>query len=99
MSTIPTVVSDKQEPKFTESEDYELKQDLQFLGDQEYLGICTEEIHEDDKKAWDHFIETTNRQGEEFFVRMPFNNKINMLKTNKIKSAARGEQRMMIKSP
>ena len=42
MSTIPTTVNDKQEPRFTESEDYELKQDLQFLGDQEQLGICTE---------------------------------------------------------
>ena len=48
---VPVIVDSKHEPRFTECEDYELKQDLQFLGDQEHLGICTEEVHEDDKIA------------------------------------------------
>ena len=74
---------------------------MQFLSDQEHLGICTEEIHEDDKIAWEYFINITRRVNEEFIVRMPYNNKIDMLKTNEFKSAARArcEQKMRIKSP
>ena len=88
-----------------EEEDEEedvLKQNLRFLGSQESLGISDREVHADDQKAWEHFIETTKRteQGE-FEVRMPFNDKVDLLKTN-IKKAAgrtRSEQSEMLKSP
>ena len=97
---MPRIIDSKQEPRFTECEENELNQDLQFLSDQEHLGICTEEIHENDKIAWEYFINTTKRVGEEFIVRMPYNDKIDMLKTNEFKSAARARcEQMMIKSP
>ena len=52
--------------------------------------ISNREVHADDKIAWERFIEITRRteQGE-FEVRMLFNDKMDIFKTNIKKSAGR----------
>ena len=70
-------------------EEEELKKNLQFLGNQESLGICDKEIHGDDKIAWEHFVGTTRRVNEVFEVRMPFNERVLQLKSNIKKAAGR----------
>ena len=100
--TVPKLVQKVAEPLFrTESQrEEELKSNLNFLGNQESLGIYPEEVHTDDETTWNHFISTTIRNGQEFEVRMPFNNKVHMLKSNKSKAAgrARSEQAEMIRN-
>ncbi|CAL4237698.1 unnamed protein product [Meganyctiphanes norvegica] len=101
---VPKLVPKIKEPLFrTEDEEEEtLKQNLNFLGNQESLGIKTEEIHHNDQKAWEHFINTTKRIGQkEFEVRMPFNEKVHMLKSNIRKAAGRtrSEQAEMVRVP
>ena len=101
--TVPKLVQKLTEPLFkTESQrEEELKSNLNFLGNQESLGIFPEEIHGDDETAWNHFVSTTVRKGQEFEVRMPFNDKIHMLKSNKSKAAGRtrSEQAAMMRNP
>ena len=101
---VPKLVPKIKEPLFrTEDEEEEtLKQNLNFLGNQESLGIKTEEIHHNDQKAWEHFVNTTKRIGQrEFEVRMPFNEKVHMLKSNIRKAAGRtrSEQAEMVRVP
>ena len=101
---VPRLVEKVKEPLFrTENiEDEQLKKNLHFLDCQESLGISSEEIHDNDKKAWEHFISTARRiKGKEFEVRMPFNNKIDMLKSNIRKAAGRtrSEQEEMLRTP
>ena len=101
---VPRLVEKVKEPLFrTEDiEEEQLKKNLHFLDCQESLGISSEEMHDNDKKAWEHFISTARRiDGKEFEVRMPFNDKVSMLKSN-IKKAAgrtRSEQEMMLRTP
>ena len=100
---VPKVVSKLKDPLFTidTEEEEELKKNLQFLGNQESLGICDKEIHGDDKIAWEHFVGTTRRVDDVFEVRMPFNERVLQLKSN-IKKAAgrtRSEQLAMNESP
>ena len=101
--TVPKLVQKLTEPLFkTESQrEEELKSNLNFLGDQESLGIYPEEIHRDDETAWNHFVSTTVRKGQEFEVKMPFNDKVHLLKSNKSKAAGRtrSEQAAMMKNP
>ena len=90
---IPRIVSKGREPlfKIEEEEEGKLKEELQFLSDQEYLGISNKEVHGDNKIAWEHLIRTTKRiNNKEFEVRMPFNDKIHLLKSNIRKAAGRG---------
>ena len=59
-------------------------------------------MHDNDKKAWEHFISTARRiNGREFEVRMPFNDKVSMLKCNIRKAAGRtrSEQEEMLRTP
>ena len=103
--TVPRLVGRPTSEALFRVEDEEeevLKENLRFLGNQESLGISDKEVHADDEKAWEHFIETTKRTEQGVFeVRMPFNDKVDLLKTN-IKKAAgrtRSEQSEMLKSP
>ena len=101
---VPRIICKIREPLFrTEDEEEEvLRENLHFLENQESLGISSQEVHDNDKIAWEHFINTTKRIGHgEFEVRMPFNGKVHQLKSN-IKKAAgrtRSEQADMIKTP
>ena len=101
---VPRVVSRAKEPLFKIESDEEevLKKNLKFLSNQESLGISDKEVHGDDKIAWEHFVSTTKRIGnDQFEVRMPFNEKVHQLKSN-IKKAAgrtRSEQVEMNNSP
>ena len=100
---VPKFVIKLKDPLFKiDSEEEEtLKKNLQFLGNQESLGISDKEIHGDDKIAWEHFVGTTKRVSEVFEVRMPFNERVLQLKSN-IKKAAgrtRNEQLAMNESP
>ena len=59
-------------------------------------------MHDNDKKAWEHFISPARRiNGKEFEVRMPFNDKVNMLRSNNRKAAGRtrSEQKEMLRTP
>ena len=100
----PRLVSKKNEPLFRTEDEEEaaLKENLHFLDSQESLGISNKEMHDHDQKAWEHFISTAKRiDGKDFEVRMPFNEKIDQLKSN-IKKAAgrtRSEQQEMISIP
>ena len=103
-NTIPRLVEKAREPLFRteDAEEEQRKEDLHFLNCQESLGINSEEIHDDDKKAWEHFISTARRvDGKEFEVRMPFNDKIDLLKSNIRKAAGRtrSEQEEMLRTP
>ena len=101
--TVTKLIQNVTEPLFkTESQrEEELKSNLNFLGNQESLGIYPEEIHKDDETTWNHFVSTTVRNGQEFEVRMPFNDKVHMLKSNQSKAAGRtrSEQAEMIRNP
>ena len=101
---IPRFAEKTKEPLFRteDAEEEQRKENLHFLNCQESLGISSEEIHDDDKKAWEHFISTARRiNGKEFEVRMPFNNKMNLLKSNIRKAAGRtrSEQEEMLRTP
>ena len=103
-NTVPRLVEKVKEPLFrTENiEEEQLKKNLHFLDCQESLGISSEEMHDNDKKAWEHFISTARRiNGREFEVRMPFNDKVSMLKSNIRKAAGRtrSEQEEMLRTP
>ena len=103
-NTVPRFVEKAKEPLFrTEDADEEqLRENLHFLDCQESLGISSKEMHDNDKKAWEHFISTARRiNGKEFEVRMPFNDKIKMLKSNIRKAAGRtrSEQEEMLRTP
>ncbi|CAL4170140.1 unnamed protein product, partial [Meganyctiphanes norvegica] len=86
--TVPKLVQKLAEPLFrtVSQREEELKRDLIFLGNQESLDIYPEEVHTDDKTTWNHFISATIRNGQVFELRMPFNGKVHMLKSNKSKA-------------
>ena len=102
-NTVPKFVIKPRDPLFTiDSEEEEgLKKNLQFLCNQESLGISDKEIHGEDKIAWEHFVGTTKRVGKVFEVRMPFNSRVHQLKSNIRKAAGRtrSEQATMNESP
>ena len=64
-----------QDPQlFLEEDDVSLADDISFLWKQEQLGIAPKEPHDDDKKAWDMFINSVHRDPDtgQFTVRLPY---------------------------
>merc|ERR1739842_51678 len=57
---------------------------INFLWAQDTLGILPQEMHEDDKIAWEHFLNSMSRDETtgQFTVRLPWNDKKHMLKDN-----------------
>ena len=75
--------------------------DIEFLWNKENIGIMNDEVHSDDKKAWEKFQESVryNKASREFTVRLPWNDRRDQLKTNILGAAARtrNQQRQFIK--
>ena len=76
---------------FLAEEDVSLAEDISFLWKQEQLGILPKEQHTDDKKAWEIFIDSIQRDKTtgQFTVRLPFNDKKHMISDNISVAAAR----------
>ena len=106
--SVPILTKEIDVPYYQEDESYfSIRKDpmllnLEFLNEQESIGISQKEMHGDDSKAWEHFIQTTKKNKDTSYeVRMPFNSRIEKLEDNIKKEAARtrAEQIQMIRSP
>ena len=100
---MPKIVEINRGPLFKVEEDDEMlvRENLRILGSQEAIGVANNEMHGEEKLAWEHFIKTTRRiNEEEFEVRMPFNEKVHLLKSNRSRAVGRTrtEQKQMIAS-
>ena len=98
------LVCTHQDPQlFLEEDDVSLADDISFLWKQEQLGIAPKEPHDDDKKAWDMFINSVHRHPVtgQFTVRLPFNNRKHMISDNASIAAARTvrQLKLMIDNP
>ena len=72
----PMLVCRAQDPRLflAEDDDDSIPDNVNFLWAQETLGILPEEMHEDDKIAWEHFLDSMTRDPltGQFTVRLPW---------------------------
>ena len=90
--TVPRIAENDRGPLFKVEDDSEvmIRENLRILGSQTAIGVADNEMHGEDKLAWEHFIKTTRRLNkEEFEVRMPFNEKVHLLKSNRSRAGGR----------
>ena len=95
----PRLVCKAQDPRVFLAEDNDsIPENINFLWAQDTLGILPEEMHEDDKIAWEHFLDSMTRdpQTGQFTVRLPWNSKKHMLRDNI--SVAAGRTRSLQKT-
>ena len=85
---------------FHSEDDAPLKQDIDFLWDQEILGVKPGEVHANEKIAMDHFINSVHHDSltGHYIVSLPWNSKKSLLKDNARVAAARArrQQELMI---
>ena len=98
----PRMVDYHQDPRlFSARNDVELPEDINFMWEQETLGIRPAEVHEDHKLAWESFMKGITRDGTsgQYTVGLPWNEKKYLLRDNKSVAAARtyGQRQIMVR--
>ena len=96
----PRLVNHHQDPRlFQAKDDIPLPEDINFMWEQETLGIRPEEIHEDHKLAWESFMKgiVRDENSGQYTVGLPWNEKKYLLRDNKAVAAARtyGQRQIM----
>ena len=99
----PRLVCRAGDPRlFLEEDNHSIPDNVNFLWAQDTLGIVPEEMHEDDKIAWEHFLQSMSRDSVtgQFTVRLPWNNKKYMLRDNISVAAGRtrSQQQVMLQN-
>ena len=59
--TIPRIAENNRGPLFKVEDDSEvmIRENIRILGNQTAIGVADNEMHGEDKLAWEHFIKTT----------------------------------------
>ena len=103
-NTAPQLVNHHKDPRlFQAKDDVELPEDINFMWEQETLGIRPQEVHEDHKLAWESFMNSIVRDPKsgQYTVGLPWNEKKYLLRDNKAVAAARsyGQKEIMLSDP